>query len=78
MTLAGMNLEQRQAMRQRYLDKAASNAERMGLTARCKRVVSDLDHPDHQVCRGEDPGGAGCLCRCHDRVVTPAVDNLVS
>lgn len=63
---AGLDLEKRKALRQRYLDKAIAQAAKMGLTGRCKRVLDDLNHPDHLICRGEQPGNAGCLCRCHD------------
>ena len=62
-----MSRAAREAQRQRYLDRAVQQAALAGVTLRCRRVASDLDHPDHQVCRGEGPGGAGCLCRCHDR-----------
>ncbi len=67
MSFAGQDTEQRQVLRQKFLDAAVARAETTGLTARCKRVASDLDHPDHHLCRGESAGGAGCLCRCHDR-----------
>ena len=63
---AGLPLEERLELRQRYLDKAVTQARRMGVTGRCRRVLDDLEHPDHQLCRGENPGGTGCLCPHHD------------
>jgi len=64
---AGLSLPEREALRQRYLDKAVAQAARMGVTGRCRRVLGDLAHPDHGICRGECPGGVGCLCKCHDK-----------
>jgi hypothetical protein len=64
---AGMSLAERQDARRRYRDQAIRRAERLGVTIRCCVLADDLDHPDHRLCRGEDCGGAGCLCRCHDR-----------
>jgi hypothetical protein len=63
---AGLSLEKRQQLRKHYLDAAVARGEKMGLTLRCQRVADDLASPDHQSCRGEQPGGTGCLCRCHD------------
>lgn len=68
MSIAGLSLEQRQALREKYLGAALAQAAKMGLTGRCKRVLDNLASPDHERCRGEEPGGAGCLCRCHDSV----------
>jgi hypothetical protein len=63
---AGLSPDEREALRKRYLDKAVASAAKTGLTGRCKRVLADLASPDHRLCRGENPGGTGCLCRCHD------------
>jgi hypothetical protein len=63
---ARMTLAERQAARRRYRDKAILQAALMGLTIRCRELQDDLDSPDHRLCRGEDPAGTGCLCRCHD------------
>ncbi len=73
---AGLSLPEREALRQRYLDKAIAQAARMGVTGRCRRVLGDLDSPDHQLCRGEAPGGVGCLCKCHDKpgAVTASIE----
>jgi len=65
MSFSGLSLAEREAMRRKYRDKALAQAARMGVTLRCRRHLDDLDHPDHQLCRGELPGGAGCLCCCH-------------
>jgi hypothetical protein len=68
----GMNLEEREAAREKYRTAALASAARMGVTVRCRDLPEG--HPDHQMCRGEDPNGTGCLCKCHDtesnRVVT--------
>jgi hypothetical protein len=63
---AGMSLAERQAARQRYRDQAIARAALLGVTSRCQVLADDMDNPDHQLCRGESRGGAGCLCRCHD------------
>jgi hypothetical protein len=57
---------ERQAQRARYRARAIASAERMGVTQRCASLLDDMDNPGHRLCRGEDPGNAGCLCRCHD------------
>lgn len=61
-----MSLAERIAARNRYREQAIAQAERKGLTLRCQDLLDDMDNPDHRLCRGEDDGGAGCLCRCHD------------
>lgn len=59
-------LPERKAARERIREHALAQAERTGLTIRCASLLDDMDNPDHGLCRGETPGGAGCLCRCHD------------
>lgn len=61
-----LTLSERVARRQHYRDQAIRRAERTGLSARCAASLDDMDSRDHELCRGEDPGGSGCLCRCHD------------
>lgn len=61
------SLAERQAARARYRQEAIARAEGMGLTLRCRDLLDDMDNPEHGLCRGEDPGGSGCLCRCHDK-----------
>jgi len=75
---AGLSLPEREALRQRYLDKAVAQAARMGVTGRCRRVLGDLAHPDHGICRGECPGGVGCLCKCHDHAESVTVTDSES
>lgn len=61
-----MSLPERQAQRQRYRDRALEQAEQMGLTMRCQGAIALGSEEEHRRCRGESPGGAGCLCTCHD------------
>jgi hypothetical protein len=63
---AGLSLGERAALRERYRQDAIKRAERLGRTFRCWNLADDMDNPDHRLCRGEERGGAGCLCRCHD------------
>jgi hypothetical protein len=71
MARTGRTRAEREAQRQLYLARALVTAAQMGVTLRCRRVIGDLASPQHKICRGEGPGGAGCLCRCHD----PAEDS---
>ncbi len=64
---AGLSLGERAALRERYRRDAIKRAEQMGRTLRCQGLADDMDNPGYQLCRGEERGGAGCLCRCHDR-----------
>ena len=64
---AGLSLADRKALRQHYRAEAIKRAELLGMTLRCQHVADDMDSPEHQLCRGEERGGAGCLCRCHDQ-----------
>lgn len=60
------SLKEREAQRKRYRDRAIGQAESLGMTLRCRQLQYDMDHPNHQLCCGEDLGNSGCLCRCHD------------
>jgi hypothetical protein len=60
-------LAERQAARQRIRAAAIVRAERTAMTMRCADLQYDMDHPNHSLCQGEDPGNSGCLCRCHDK-----------
>lgn len=64
---AGLSMAERREARQRIRARAIAQAERLGLTLRCRMVMDDMDSPEHQRCQGEEPGNSGCLCRCHDR-----------
>lgn len=55
---------EREAVRERIRQHALANAARVGITFRCQMAGDDTGQ--HRACRGESPGGAGCLCRCHD------------
>ena len=66
---AGMSLAGRDAARSRYRDEAIRAAALKGMTMRCQGLQHDLLDPDHRLCRGEQPGNAGCLCRCHDNLI---------
>lgn len=60
-------LSERKAARERYRNEAVASAEMKGKSLTCQYVSGDMDHPNHQLCKGELPGNSGCLCRCHDR-----------
>lgn len=64
----GMTLAERQELRERIRQRALEDAERRiaesGLTLRCRNAGDDKG--SHAICQGESPGGAGCLCTCHD------------
>jgi hypothetical protein len=62
----GLSLAGRQGLRRHYREQAIAQAELTGLTLRCRNLAGDMDNPGHRLCQGESPGGAGCLCRCHD------------
>lgn len=72
----GMSFAERQSARQRIRERAFADAEHKartaGLTMRCERAMAlegaspELISAEHRACRGESPGGAGCLCECHD------------
>ena len=61
-----MSLAERQAERKMYRDRAIAAAALMAMSLRCQYLQDDLDDPGHRMCRGEDRGNHGCLCRCHD------------
>ena len=61
-----LTLPERVALRKHYREQAIRRAERTGLSARCADSLDDMDSRSHEACLGETPGGAGCLCRCHD------------
>ena len=63
---AGLSLPERRAVRQKYRAEAIARADKLGRSLRCSDYAVNLDDPQHQLCRGEDRGGAGCLCECHD------------
>jgi hypothetical protein len=63
---AGMSLAERRALRRSYRDRAITQAALMAMSMRCQGLQDDLDDPCHRMCRGEDRGNGGCLCRCHD------------
>lgn len=63
---AGLSLSERRALRACYRERAIRAAERIGVTLRCQGLAGDMDNRNHQFCRGEERGGVGCLCRCHD------------
>jgi len=64
--MAGRSLAERQAARRRNRDEGIARAALVGLTLRCRDLADDPDDPSHGFCQGEEPGGSGCLCRCHD------------
>ncbi len=69
---AGMSLSERIRLRERYRQAAIEQAAKRGVTLRCQHLADDMDNPGHRLCQGEQPGGAGCLCRCHDNRREPA------
>lgn len=72
----GMTVLDRQKLREEViraeLQRAYERAARYGLSMRCARAMlmtggdPELVRAEHGRCRGEEPGGAGCLCQCHD------------
>jgi hypothetical protein len=74
MMTAGLSFSEREALRDQYRQRAIAQAEKLGVTLRCRYLDYDLNDPGHQLCRGESPGGAGCLCRCHDHVITGSAE----
>lgn len=72
----GMSVAERRELRETCRERAFADAERKaataGLTLRCERALDmegaspALVRGEHQACRGEDRGGVGCLCICHD------------
>lgn len=63
----------RAAIREEELAKAIRRSEAMYLTQTCRQAMALTGAEDagyvrdlHGQCRGEIPGGVGCLCRCHD------------
>jgi hypothetical protein len=71
MTRPRRTLAERKAARQKIREGAIKRAEHLGMTLRCQTLADDMDHPNHALCRGEEPGNAGCLCRCHDAQAVP-------
>lgn len=64
---SGMTFAEREAQRERYRLRALAEAAVTGLTLRCRYATESALGPEyHEGCLGESPGGAGCLCRCHD------------
>lgn len=60
---AGRTLAQREAAR---TELATAAAARMGLSLVCATLTASLEDEGHLTCPGEQPGGTGCLCLCHD------------
>jgi hypothetical protein len=73
----GWSVEKRQEyrafLREQETEKAVRRAEKLHLSGTCINAMAATGGADpdyaralHQACRGELPGGIGCLCRCHD------------
>lgn len=64
----GLPAERRRELRELILKRehelADKRAREAGLTLRCLRAGDNSG--EHRRCRGEMPGGVGCLCGCHD------------
>lgn len=69
--------ELRERIRQEELERAIRRAEYMYVSSFCRNALAltltgteDAEYVRdlHGQCRGEIPGGSGCLCRCHDVV----------
>jgi hypothetical protein len=68
-----MTVLDRQKMREEILDaeldRARERAAKVGRTLTCNQGMmawGALAAEMHGSCTGEDLGGAGCLCECHD------------
>lgn len=73
----GWSIEKRRALREslreQEVEKAIRRAEKLHLSSTCINGMAATGGADpgyaralHQQCRGELPGGIGCLCLCHD------------
>jgi hypothetical protein len=69
----GLPVLERDKMRaeiaRKQLQLAQHRAAEYGLSITCREALEaagDLARKLHGKCRGEDPGGTGCLCGCHD------------
>jgi hypothetical protein len=63
--MSEITLEQRQARRQAYIDRAVESAKKAELSLTCQDKPVEL----HGTCAGlraAGGGGLGCLCTCHD------------
>lgn len=62
----------RDAALQRFLERAYKQAAEYRLTPQCQRAMwvtgtsPAAARAMHEMCTGEEPGGSGCLCMCHD------------
>lgn len=85
----GLSIERRTALRadllEAELEKARRRAMSLHLSLTCRNAMDCTGAEDstyvqllHQQCRGELPGGVGCLCVCHDvigpEIVTSAIE----
>lgn len=79
----GWSIEKRQAyraaLREQEIEKAIRRAEKLHLSLSCINAMAATGGADpsyaralHDQCRGELPGGIGCLCLCHDVIQAPA------
>lgn len=59
----------REEMLQRAVDRAVRQAQRVHRSLTCNDAMQAWGETAaklHGSCRGEEPGGIGCLCECHD------------
>lgn len=84
----GLSIERRTALRadllETELEKARHKAASLYLSLTCRNAMDCTGTEDgtyvkllHQQCRGELPGGVGCLCVCHDVASTEIVTGAV-
>ncbi len=83
MTIAARE-QLRTVIREEELAKAMRRTEAMYLTHDCRQAMAltgtedaGYVHDLHGQCRGEIPGGVGCLCRCHDVIGEGIVTGVV-
>ena len=75
----------REHVMQTELEKAQRRAAGMYLSATCRNamVATGSENPEyvrllHEQCKGELPGGVGCLCHHHDVVEGEVVTGTVA
>ena len=85
----GWSIEKRQAyraaLREQEIEKAIRRAEKLHLSLSCINAMAATGGADpsyakalHDQCRGELPGGIGCLCLHHDVIQEPVEAGFAS
>jgi hypothetical protein len=76
-----MTILERRKLREEILARelalAHQRASEAGLTLRCQDAMR-LTGVQHASCEAEDPGGAGCLCQCHDVISEGVVSEALA